>query len=248
MQALAFGLAGCMSMDLVHILRKGRLNLTGLKADLTGHRTSQTPHRFLSVDLHFTVIGNLPADQIQRAIDLSREKYLFRLALDAPGHRAQRHLRGHDRRLTALHASLEIDTGARSWGSGARSVRPGFSRRRAGRFQRIPKGLPRLGPGHRRPRHDRSARRRQLDGGARSVQQGVRLGDGRRGIRRAALPAARRCGSLTLGRIQSEATRRHARGLPRGDASRAGNLPARVRLQDSSVDSGLVVAAVPASS
>jgi len=75
MQALAFGLAGCMSMDLVHILRKGRLNLTGLKADLTGHRTSHTPHRFLSVDLHFTVIGNLPADQIQRAIDLSREKY-----------------------------------------------------------------------------------------------------------------------------------------------------------------------------
>ena len=75
MQALAFGLAGCMSMDLVHILRKGRLNLTGLKANLTGHRTSQTPHRFLSVDLHFTVIGDLPADQIQRAIDLSREKY-----------------------------------------------------------------------------------------------------------------------------------------------------------------------------
>jgi putative redox protein len=75
MQALAFGLAGCMSMDLVHILRKSRLKLTGLKADLTGHRASETPHRFVSVDLHFTVIGNLPADQIQRAIDLSREKY-----------------------------------------------------------------------------------------------------------------------------------------------------------------------------
>ena len=75
MQALAFALAGCMSMDLVHILRKGRLNLTGLKADLTGHRTSETPHRFVSVDLHFTVIGSVPADQVQRAIDLSREKY-----------------------------------------------------------------------------------------------------------------------------------------------------------------------------
>ena len=74
------------------------------------------------------------------------------------------------------------------------------------------------------------------------------MGDGPRRIRRAAVPAARRRGSRTLGWIQGAATRRHARGLPRGDASRAGDLPARVRLPGSSVDSGLVVAAVPASS
>jgi putative redox protein len=75
MQALAFGLAGCMSMDLVHILQKGRLSLKGLKVDLTGHRHQEVPHRFVAVDLHFTVKGDVPTDQIQRAIDLSRDKY-----------------------------------------------------------------------------------------------------------------------------------------------------------------------------
>jgi putative redox protein len=75
MQALAFGLAGCMSMDLVHILRKARLDLKGLRADLTGHRRSEVPHSFMGIDLHFTVSGDVPADQVQRAIDLSRDKY-----------------------------------------------------------------------------------------------------------------------------------------------------------------------------
>ena len=75
MELVLMGTGACSAIDVVHILRKGRSNLTGLKADLTGHRTSETPHRFVSVDLHFTVTGNVPADQIQRAIDLSREKY-----------------------------------------------------------------------------------------------------------------------------------------------------------------------------
>jgi putative redox protein len=75
MQSLAFGLAGCMAMDLVHILHKGRVGLKGLKAELTGHRRLEIPHRFVAVDLHFTVGGDVSPEQIQRAIDLSREKY-----------------------------------------------------------------------------------------------------------------------------------------------------------------------------
>jgi putative redox protein len=74
-QALAFALAGCMAMDVVHILRKARLDLKGLKADLTGHRSPDVPHRFTAIALHFTVTGGVPADQVQRAIDLSHEKY-----------------------------------------------------------------------------------------------------------------------------------------------------------------------------
>jgi putative redox protein len=75
MQALAFGLAGCMAMDLVHILRKARYDLKGLRADLTGHRQPQIPARFTAIDLHFTVTGEIPDDQVQRAIDLSHDKY-----------------------------------------------------------------------------------------------------------------------------------------------------------------------------
>ena len=74
-QALAFGLAGCMAMDVVYILRKGRVDLKGLKADLTGRRAPEVPHRFLAFALHFTVTGDVPGEQVQRAVDLSRDKY-----------------------------------------------------------------------------------------------------------------------------------------------------------------------------
>jgi len=74
-QTLAFALAGCMGMDVVHILKKARLDLQGLKISLTAERAQDDPHRITAVAIDFLVTGNVPKDQIQRAIDLSREKY-----------------------------------------------------------------------------------------------------------------------------------------------------------------------------
>jgi putative redox protein len=64
-----------MAMDVVHILQKGRHGLRGLRADLTADRASETPQRFTAVTLHYSVTGKVPEDQVQHAIDLSREKY-----------------------------------------------------------------------------------------------------------------------------------------------------------------------------
>ena len=75
MQALGFALAGCMAMDVVHILKKGRHDLRGLNARLVAERASDQPRRFTSVALHFTITGAVPPEPIQRAIDLSRNKY-----------------------------------------------------------------------------------------------------------------------------------------------------------------------------
>jgi putative redox protein len=75
MQALAFALAGCMAMDVVHVLRKGRHDLRGLRADLTGHRASEEPRRFDDIKLHYTITGNVPHAPIERAIQMSRDKY-----------------------------------------------------------------------------------------------------------------------------------------------------------------------------
>jgi putative redox protein len=75
MQALAFALAGCMAMDVVHVLRKGRHDLRGLKADLSGERAPDDPHRFTRVALSFTVTGSVPDTAVARAIQLSRDKY-----------------------------------------------------------------------------------------------------------------------------------------------------------------------------
>ena len=57
MQALAFALAGCMAMDVVHILKKGRHDLRGLRADLTGTRANEEPRRFTAITLHYTITG-----------------------------------------------------------------------------------------------------------------------------------------------------------------------------------------------
>ena len=75
MQTLAFALAGCMSMDVVHVLTKGRHDLRGLRADLTGQRAPDEPRRFTAITLHLTITGDVPPDKVERAIDLSREKY-----------------------------------------------------------------------------------------------------------------------------------------------------------------------------
>jgi putative redox protein len=75
MQALAFGLTGCMAMDLLHILQKGRHQFSALRAELTGRRSPADPKRFTDIDLHFVVTGIVPDAVVQRGIDLSREKY-----------------------------------------------------------------------------------------------------------------------------------------------------------------------------
>jgi putative redox protein len=75
MQALAFALAGCMSMDVVHVLKKGRHDLRGLRADFLGHRMSDEPRSFRRIELRFTITGDIPPAPIERAIQLSREKY-----------------------------------------------------------------------------------------------------------------------------------------------------------------------------
>jgi len=75
MQALAFGLAGCMAMDVVHVLKKGRHDLRGLRADLAGTRDAEPPRRFSRIVLHFTVTGEIAPAVVDRAITLSREKY-----------------------------------------------------------------------------------------------------------------------------------------------------------------------------
>ncbi len=74
-QTMAFALAACMASDVVYVLSKGRHPLKGLRAHLVGERAQTNPHRLLRIDLQFTIEGDVPAEPIERAIALSREKY-----------------------------------------------------------------------------------------------------------------------------------------------------------------------------
>jgi putative redox protein len=75
MQALGAALAGCMAIDVVAILQKGRHPLRGLHARFTGRRAGGQPSRFETMELHVEVGGDVPAEAVERALALSREKY-----------------------------------------------------------------------------------------------------------------------------------------------------------------------------
>jgi putative redox protein len=74
-QAVAMALAGCMVIDLADIVVKGRHALNGLEARITAERADDSPRRFTRFALHFVVAGDVPAHAVERAIQLSRDKY-----------------------------------------------------------------------------------------------------------------------------------------------------------------------------
>ena len=74
-QALAYALAGCMGMDVVHILTKGRFEVSVCRVKLHGERAPQEPRRILRAALHFALRTNAPSDKVERALALSRETY-----------------------------------------------------------------------------------------------------------------------------------------------------------------------------
>jgi len=74
-QMLALSLAGCMAIDLVHILTRGRHPVASLSTEIRSERAADDPKRFTRVYLDFTLTGAMLPEHVERAIDLSREKY-----------------------------------------------------------------------------------------------------------------------------------------------------------------------------
>ncbi len=75
MQAVAVALSGCMAIDVVSILEKGRHPLTGLRVSFSAERAPQPPKRITTITLAFGITGNVSALAVERAIQLSRDKY-----------------------------------------------------------------------------------------------------------------------------------------------------------------------------
>jgi putative redox protein len=74
-QTLAIALAGCMASDVVLILEKGRQPITGLTVRLGADRAEKPPRRLLRVRIAFAVEGDVAAEKVERAIQLSRDTY-----------------------------------------------------------------------------------------------------------------------------------------------------------------------------
>ena len=74
-QMLVIGLAACMAMDVVDIIRKGRHPLTAFRTTVVAERQQSVPHRLTKASLHFHIHGDVPVGVVERAISLSRDKY-----------------------------------------------------------------------------------------------------------------------------------------------------------------------------
>ena len=74
-QALACGLAGCMAIDIVHILDRMRTPATAVQVRLRAERAEANPKRIVAATIDLVLEGDIPDKNVQRAIDLSRETY-----------------------------------------------------------------------------------------------------------------------------------------------------------------------------
>jgi putative redox protein len=75
MQLVACGLAGCMAIDVVHILTRGRQEIAGLAVRLAADRAPGPPAYYTRIRLHFILKGRVPHEAVERALQLSRDKY-----------------------------------------------------------------------------------------------------------------------------------------------------------------------------
>ncbi len=74
-QMLLLGAAGCMGMDIVNVLQKKQQPVVGLEVEVIGHQPDEYPKPFHTIELAFTIKGNVDAQAVERAIELSRDKY-----------------------------------------------------------------------------------------------------------------------------------------------------------------------------
>ena len=85
--ALLIALAGCMAVDVKMILEKSRVLVESIEVEAVGERAESAPRRFLSITLTYDVRGpgGEDAKKVQRALDLSRDKYCSVLHSLDPG-------------------------------------------------------------------------------------------------------------------------------------------------------------------
>jgi putative redox protein len=76
MEMVLLGTGGCTAYDVVLILKRGRQDVRGCSVKLEAERAETDPKVFTKINFHFTVTGrNLDPGKVERAIELSHEKY-----------------------------------------------------------------------------------------------------------------------------------------------------------------------------
>ena len=75
-EALLLSLAGCLGIDIMMILQKMRVLITGFKMEIEGERNSTPPQYYKTVEMILHINGkNLDSQKVDRAVSLSKNKY-----------------------------------------------------------------------------------------------------------------------------------------------------------------------------
>lgn len=76
MEMLLMGLAGCSAIDVILILKKQKQVIDDFRMTVDGLREKEvTPAPFKKIHISYRLKGQLDADKVKRAIDLSMDKY-----------------------------------------------------------------------------------------------------------------------------------------------------------------------------
>jgi putative redox protein len=72
---LLLSAAACASYDVVEILTRQREPLVALETSCTGEQLQAPPHTFTSIHLCFVLTGAIAPAKVERAVQLSMDKY-----------------------------------------------------------------------------------------------------------------------------------------------------------------------------
>ena len=81
MQLMLIALAGCSTIDIVHILRKGRYEITSYESEVIATRREEMPRIFNEITLMITLATDAPDEVLKRAVVLTKTKYCSAFAV-----------------------------------------------------------------------------------------------------------------------------------------------------------------------
>jgi len=81
MDLMLMGTAGCTAVDVMTILKKKRMQVTGFKVNISGERAEEYPRRYTNIHIEYVVHGiDINPNGVKQAIDLSEKKYCGAMA------------------------------------------------------------------------------------------------------------------------------------------------------------------------
>lgn len=75
MQLVLMALGGCTSMDMLSMLAKMREPVKWYKVTVDAERATEHPMVFTKIHIHYILEGNLKKENVEKAINLSMDKY-----------------------------------------------------------------------------------------------------------------------------------------------------------------------------